>query len=426
MQHTDSLDTARDHDVVVVGGRVAGASVALLLASAGHRVAVVERAPVLTDALSTHILFPAANLQLRRWGLLDAVAASGAPATTELVTTVDGMQLSTRFPQPESGLTALHHPRRTVLDPLLRGAASAAGAELIDGVSVVDLRHDASGRVTGVVGRGRDGARVELRARIVVGADGWRSHVARLVGAPAYDEVPVVNAGHYAYWAGLDDRGLEVWSSTEGLMAGTVPTNGGTCVFLNCRPDHLPAFRPDATAGYLRLLDRVAPDLVERLAGAERTSPVRGTPGIPNFKRQPWGPGWVLVGDAGCTKDPVSGHGISDAMVSAELAAVAIDQVLHGASEHEALTAYHHRRDALVSDIYDIALEWASYGWSAEEVLDIQGRYGAALVAEARVVGAFPRWAGVPGMPRTGQATANAAASAPTTHRSEDLHRASA
>ena len=385
MQDLDSTQ----HDVVIVGGRVAGASAALLLARAGHRVAVVERAAMLTDTLSTHILFPAANIQLRRWGLLDAVAASGAPATSTLVTNVDGFALTLGFPRPECGIEVLHHPRRTVLDPLLRGAAAAAGAELVNGVAVDGLlRND--GRVTGVVGRTHDGQRVELRARFVIGADGLRSRVARLVEAPTYDEVEVVNATHYAYWTDLDDRGLEVWCATSGLMAGVVPTNGGACVYLNCRPDHLPTFRPDAQAGFDRLLAQVAPDLVERLATARQVTPVRGTPGIPNFKRRPWGPGWALIGDAGCTKDPISGHGISDAMVSAELAAGAVDQALRGEDESQALHAFHEQRDHLVSDIYRVSLEWASYRWTAEEVLDIQARYGEALLAEAQAVAALP------------------------------------
>jgi flavin-dependent dehydrogenase len=127
---------------------------------------------------------------------------------------------------------------------------------------------------------------------------------------------------------------------------------------------------------------------------------VRGTPGIPNFKRRPWGPGWVLVGDAGCTKDPVSGHGISDAMVSAELAARAIHEVLCGADEGAAMRAFHAQRDAFVADTYDTAVEWASYAWTAEEVLDIQLRYGAALTSAAQAVRALPPWAGVP-MPET-------------------------
>lgn len=104
----------------------------------------------------------------------------------------------------------------------------------------------------------------------------------------------------------------------------------------------------------------------------------------------------MLVGDAGCTKDPVSGHGISDAMVGAELAARAIDAVLGGAAEQPAMTAFHEQRDSFVADIYRIALEWASYGWTADEVLDIQARYGAALTAAAQVVDAFSSWAGVP------------------------------
>lgn len=413
------------YDVVIVGGRVAGASTGLLLARAGHRVAVVDRVTMPADTLSTHILFPAANVQLRRWGLLETVAASGAPATSTLVSNVDGVAFELPFPDPASGLSSLHHPRRTVLDPILRSAAGDAGAELVDGLAVDGLLRDGAGRVVGVAGRDAAGERVELHAHLVVGADGWRSRVARMVAAEAYDQVGVVNATHYAYWADLDDRGLEVWNSTVGLMAGVVPTNGGACVYVNCRPDHLRELRGDTAQGYLRLLSWVAPDLAERLTGARRTTPVRGTTGLPNFKRVPWGPGWLLVGDAGCTKDPVSGHGISDAMVSAELAALAVHRVLHGADEDDALGGFHERRDHLVSDIYDVALEWASYDWTAEELLDIQSRYGQALTAEAQAVAALPSWEAVR-MPRTGRCATFPTTSDGLTTTSRYPHTASA
>jgi flavin-dependent dehydrogenase len=391
---------AHDHDdgpydVIIVGGRIAGAVTGLLLARAGHRVVVVDRVESPAGTLSTHMLFPAANVQLRRWGLLDHVIATGTPATSALVTTVDGFTVELPFPRAESGVTELYHPRRTVLDPLLRDAAAHAGVELLGGVAVDDVLRNAEGRVIGVVGRRRDGSRIELRGRFVVGADGYRSRIASLVGAPSYDELGVVNSTHYAYFVGLDQPGLEVWSSTTGLMAGAVPTNDGTCVYLNCRPDRLSAMRPDAHSGFPTLIGEVAPDLAARLADAEQATAVRGTSGIPNFKRQPWGPGWALVGDAGCTKDPVSGHGISDAMVSAELAAHALHRVLDGECEQTALSHYHDERDRLAADVYDLSLRWASYLWTADDLLTIQARYGEALTAAGQAASSLPNWPGV-------------------------------
>lgn len=125
---------------------------------------------------------------------------------------------------------------------------------------------DVGGRVTGVVGHHDDGRPLHVDARVVVGADGWRSRVARDAGAPAYDEREATNAIHYAYWSGLDDRGVELWyRSAGGVMAGVFPTNGGACVWVNCRADRCAELRRDLGANYLRFVGESAPGLVERL-----------------------------------------------------------------------------------------------------------------------------------------------------------------
>jgi flavin-dependent dehydrogenase len=157
---------------------------------------------------------------------------------------------------------------------------------------------------------------------------------------------------------------------------------------VNCHTERIELLRAGGADRLERLIRSIAPDLHERLRGAERTSPIRGTRGIPSFKRQPAGPGWLLVGDAGCTKDPISGHGISDAMASADLAAFHIDAALDGAPEHEAFEAFHVRRDDFVRDVYTSTARLARYDWSAEEAWGLQADIGdawrnAALAADA-------------------------------------------
>lgn len=377
------------YDVVVVGGRVAGASTALLLARAGHRVAVVDRVRFPSDTLSTHLIWPSGVIQLQRWGLLEAIMDAGTPMLSTIRSDVDG----TVFEMPvwtESGVEAVCAPRRTVLDPTILGAAERAGADVFEGVTVDGLSRDGRGRIDGVVGHGDDGQPLRIAAGLVVGADGWRSRVARDAGAVASDEREPSNAVHYAYWSGLDDRGVELWFRSHGLMAGVFPTNGGACVYVNCRSARSAELRSDLDRNYLRFVAEAAPNLAARLATATLTSSVRGTPGLPGFVRQAYGPGWVLVGDAGCTNDPASAHGITAALRDAELAALAIDAGLRDpATADEALQAFQVGRDRSRL-LYDLGWAMASYEWDAPTMLDLQARFSVELVREAQETSDLP------------------------------------
>lgn len=394
MDITTSSPAREHYDVVIVGARVAGASTALLLARAGHRVAVLDRVRFPSDTLSTHLIWPTGVVQLQRLGLLDEVVSAGTPLLRSIHNDIDGLALEIPV-WPESGVDAVVAPRRTLLDTVILRAAERAGAQVIEGVTVDGVSRDRTGRVSGVVGHA-GGNPVQVTADVVVGADGWRSRIAREVGAPAYDEKPPVNAVHYAYFSDLEDRGVELWYRTSGLMAGIFPTNDGACVYVNCRPERVAELRDDLPRGFAAMAAEVAPDLAARLGAATRTSAVRGTPGLPGFLRQPWGPGWVLVGDAGCTKDPASAHGISSALRDAELAAVAIDAALRDpAVGDDAMRTFHATRDRS-RPLYDLAWAMASYDWDAEALLGLELQYGAELVREAQETAALPGWAGVP------------------------------
>ncbi|MET0490910.1 MAG: FAD-dependent oxidoreductase, partial [Acidimicrobiales bacterium] len=171
-----------DSDVVVVGARCAGAATAMLLARQGHRVTLVDRATFPSDTISTHAVARGGVVQLARWGLLDAVLASGAPAIRRVRFYVGG-EVIDRAIKERSGVDLLVAPRRHVLDHLLVEAAREAGAEVRTGVTMTGVTR-AGARVTGVEGHDAEGDAIEISARFVVGADGLRSRVARAVGAP--------------------------------------------------------------------------------------------------------------------------------------------------------------------------------------------------------------------------------------------------
>ena len=312
----------RRYDAIVVGGRCAGAATAMLLARGGLDVLVLESAHRGTDTLSTHALMRGAVVQLDRWDLLPAVAAAGTPAigTTEFHY---GDDTDTVTPRP--GTTPLRAPRRTVLDPLLTDAATAAGAEVRFGARVTGLLRDGQGAVAGVDYVER-GTRTTARAHapLVVGADGRRSTVAEAVDAP-YERVDASSSAVlFAYRTGLA-RDRYRWFYRPGATAGVIPTNDGeACVWAGVPTARFDALRGDLEGAYRSLLAEAAPELADELAGHDHTLRVRGFPGAPGYARRAAGPGWALVGDAGYFKDPLTAHGITDALRDAELLARAL------------------------------------------------------------------------------------------------------
>ena len=289
-----------DYDVVVVGGRVAGASTAMLLARAGARVALVDRATYGSDTISTHGLMRAGVMQLSRWGLLDEVTAAGTPPIRRtLFHYADGEpeQVSIRS---TAGVDALYAPRRPVLDRMLVDAAAEAGAEVRHESTVTSLLRDESGRVGGVRVRSRSGTVVELRATITVGADGIRSTVAEQAGAPVLRRGRSGSAFLYRYYADAQPLGYELGYAVGGA-AGFIPTNDGlTCVFVGATPARVRALRRDGTEqAFAVLLSETAPRLADRVVAAQPAGRIRGWAGVPGFIRRSWGPGWALVGDAG-------------------------------------------------------------------------------------------------------------------------------
>ena len=386
------------HDVVVVGARAAGAATALLLARLGHDVVVVDRTELPSDTISTHQLARTGMVALQRWGLLDEVIASGAPAIRQVTfhTIGDPGQPPkppvTRAIKDKSGVDCLAAPRRWVLDTLVARAAQHAGATIRYGVTVNGVLRDRSGRVVGVRGYDERDQPVELRARFVVGADGLGSRVARSVGAERIADRGAPGAVLYAYYAGLPWPGIEFVTRT-GSFAGVFPTHHGEAAIWVCLPSAtaLAARKGrSADAAFAALLERAAPELADRLRDAARTSPVRGMLRAPNQIRRGIGPGWALVGDAAYHRDPVSGHGLSDAYRDAELLAVALDAALTGAvEEREALAGYEQARLRESAEIFDLTCALAQYP-PVSTFIELNKRLGSAIDAEAAALAARP------------------------------------
>jgi len=373
-------------DVVVVGARAAGAATAMLLARAGLRVLVLDRGRYGTDTLSTHALLRAGVMQLSRWGLLDQVADSGAPAVRRTTFSYGDKRIDVPI-KPCDGFDALYAPRRTALDRILVDAARAAGAEVRFGTSVTGLTRSDVGRVTGVVGHDDTGARFTIRARMTVGADGMSSRVARLVSAPVERSATHAAAAIYGYWEGRSD-GYELFYR-PGVTGGVFPTNDNqSCVFVCLPPARLHA-RGSAGTGalYRNLLDEVAPGWVEAGAGRSPTERLRVFTGRAGYLRRAGGPGWALVGDAGYFKDPITSHGLTDALRDAELLTRALLAGAHGEiPEPLALERYQATRDRLSAGVFATTDAIASFAWDLDEIKRLLKELSVAMSDEVRSV----------------------------------------
>jgi flavin-dependent dehydrogenase len=346
-----------DADVIIVGFRCAGAPLAYALQRAGVKVIVVDKDGLFTDQpMSTHAIQPFGMKMLDKLGLGDVVRGL-APANRAF-----RFQVEESYLQIELDGTDLDScsPRRSKLDPALQRAALAAGVDARDHHVVTALLRDGE-RVTGV--RVKDGSReYELRAPLVVGADGRNSTIAKLVGAEAYlestnngglywtyfEQTPVFtsdpryDSGACIHVEGQEARAVFQTDSGLLLMAG-----GG-------RREMVEGWRSDPTAALLAHLrrGRLTAPLVD---GARMVSAPLGLLSLRFFMKRAVGPGWALIGDAGLHLDPTPGLGISDAFRDADALANAIVD-----GGERAMRIYWRRRDAGSIGLYHFASDMGS------------------------------------------------------------------
>jgi flavin-dependent dehydrogenase len=304
------------YDAIVVGARCAGSPTAMLLARMGRKVLLVDRASFPSDTLSTHYIHQSGVAALARWGLLGRIVAAGAPAIRNYTLDVGPFALH-GAPPPLGDVADGYSLRRDRLDQILVDAATEAGAEVRQSYPVDGLAADGD-RIVGIHSRGRTD-----RARIVIGADGLNSLVARSAGAPIYNDAGTLTCAYYTYFADVQMDGVELYPR-PGQMVVAAPTNDGQTVVVVFWPNaEFHTVRADIEGQFMAALE-VAPGLAERLRAGIRTDRFRGTSRLPNFYRRPYGPGWALVGDAGYFKDPILALGIGDAFRDAELLADAV------------------------------------------------------------------------------------------------------
>lgn len=348
------MSEKRTYDAIIVGARCAGSATAMLLARKGYRVLLLDKAKFPSDTMSTHWIQQSGVAQLAKWGILDEVRATGCPPIERVTFDFEEFAISGCAP-PADGISEAIAPRRYLLDQILLEAAVEAGAEMREGVSVEELLRD-DGTVVGVSGRHGGSKPLSERGRIVIGADGLHSRIARLVEAPAYREIPSLTTFYYSYWSGVEAEGIEMYPR-PGAAVGLIPTNDGLVLAGAVRPrSEFHEFRRDIEGNFMRTCE-IVPGFAERIQAGRREERFVGTGEQPNYFRRPFGPGWALVGDAAYNKDAITAQGIGDAFRDAELLGGAIDSGFSGREPlADALAGYQRARDETVLPMYEMTV----------------------------------------------------------------------
>ncbi|TYP79351.1 NAD(P)/FAD-dependent oxidoreductase [Paenibacillus methanolicus] len=313
-------------DVIIVGARVAGSTLAYELGKAGFDVLLLEKGMLPSDTLSTHNFFSNSVAMLREMGVMDRLLATETPLYKRAYIEFDDAVIDGHYPEV-NGENACFCIKRTYLDHALFEAATAqAGVTAIQGFRVTDLLRE-NGCVTGVTGVRRGGGTESYTARLVVGADGRHSVVRSLAGAKRLQAVPTDYASYVGYFSGYEQEGepcVEFYKKADRL-AIVFPTSDGQHVVGAMFPltdqAWIDRFTADTEKGFRELVGSglAGTPIAERLPVAELAGPVRGLIGYDNDWFEGMGPGWALVGDALSFKDPALGQGMHDAMYGARV-----------------------------------------------------------------------------------------------------------
>lgn len=353
------MHTDQEYDVIVVGARIAGSTVAALLGDAGYRVLLVDRATFPSSTVSTHFFRGAFMLNmLRRLDILEEVMDLGPPPLTrQYVYTGGTAQPNVEPPQRPGDIGYCLSVRRNSLDHLLiQRAQRSETVTFAERTHATELLWNED-RVVGVRLRTTDDE-YSVRARIVVGADGCSSFVARAVDAPSEDSTPGFRALYYRYANGFPSPtggtpdGAE-FSFLGDQLAYVFPSdNGVTCVAISFNRDDFEEIKRDLVSGFEEHIMRHR-GIAGRYTRASTGDGIEGYGPLPNYIRVPTGPGWALVGDAGLHQDPWSGYGIDMASMTGTFLAEAVqDWFAEAASESSAMERYHRRRNELAAPIY--------------------------------------------------------------------------
>lgn len=334
-----------DYDVIIVGARVAGSITATLLGEHGHKVLLLDRAHFPSDTLSTHFFRYPALKSFQRMGVFDQVQ-SAAPHMVEMLNDIDG-HVWTEPVVGKDGIDYFMCVRRITLDAILTDRVKQeSNVTFLQGARFTDLVRDGEA-VVGAEWSDESGAH-QATARIVIGADGFYSQVAKLVEPETEDFEPVRRAMYFSYFKNVTplerstagfyfqgDRLVYVFDADDDL----------TLIAVSVPISEFDAYRKDAEGEMMKFIDGIE-SLAPRVKSAEAAAPFKGAGNIPCYLRVPYGAGWALVGDSALVFDPWSGQGIDHASQHAVILADQLHEYFQNKKTWgEAMSEYHAQRN---------------------------------------------------------------------------------
>jgi 2-polyprenyl-6-methoxyphenol hydroxylase-like FAD-dependent oxidoreductase len=348
----------RDTDVVVVGGSVAGCATAALLGRQGIGTTVLEKSTKADHykVVCTHYIQPGGTPVLERLGITGRLEAMGAVRNgLELWTGEDWAVLD----GPVRGFNI----RRAKLDPVMRDlAADTPNVEVLCGVTVTELIRDGAGRPAGVRGRTPGGETIEVRAKVVVAADGRDSDMARLARIPGRVR-PHGRFGYMAYYEHLPietgERRSLFWFRDRDVLYAFPNDDGVTVLAVFLANEKLPAFKADKERAFVEAFDGLPrrPPIEQ----ATRISPLIGKLDMPNVRRPAAARGIAFAGDAAQSSDPLWGVGVGFALQSAEwLADELAGPLTAGTDVDDGLARYRRRHRRFMAGHHMMMSDFAS------------------------------------------------------------------
>ncbi|MCA9705508.1 MAG: FAD-dependent monooxygenase [Myxococcales bacterium] len=375
------------YDVVIVGGRPAGASLAACLGA--HRIPtlVIDRArfPSGPAVPSCAFIMPHTMALLDELGIPEDALGEPGERARRVIVEFEGY-FATTFRLPElGGRDYFYGIDRDRFDHAFwRNLGRYPSVTACEQTSFLDVSRDASGEVSGVLLRAPDGSIREIGARCVVGADGRFSPVARKVGAKVRESFDLTSTIHFAVWEGVaphDDHGdvtMCVYTLARGAQTLFIPAPRGrmrVCTHVRSDRAHTEGTVEDY---YLRTI-RSLPTAGRRIEGATRTSEIIGVKRVANRYREPGGARWVLAGDALYHKDPLDGQGIYDALLGTKILGEELSSWHAGDQSFErAVARYEHRVLEQTHPVYEVItkrLERELYGEPPSIVLNTMMRW---------------------------------------------------
>lgn len=339
-----------DFDVIIVGARLAGATLAGFLSRQGKQILLLDRVTFPRDTVSCAVAYAKALAVWDSIGVGEKIDAIGAPPIRHVRKIAPGDSVIEGYLLPYGGRNYGYGLRRLTLDNVLvRHVAAMPGVTFREGFPVKGLLWDKE-RVIGLEGQGE--TLEQFRAPLVVGADGIYSSVAKWVKAETYNTLSPAQCHYYAFYHGFEPVSepellINQASADQSVLVFEVDGDeDGDLMAVSWMPaaHRFDTIKKDLETCYVNAW-RSIPELAERGRHAERATEIKGRAPVDPFFRKPYGLGWALVGDAAFYTDPNGGRGFYDALRSAELLAHAIDHIGRGRPWQEAMRVYHFARD---------------------------------------------------------------------------------